>query len=105
MTQYEYAVETMPPGTLVRYVPHGADHERPPKDQPGLAPYWDITGCVMTLCNAADTACKARYLAGVYDRQTGRSLDWRDGASTSGPPLIDGRTKMRLPSPPAAGPS
>jgi hypothetical protein len=105
MTQFELDSEAMPPGTLVRYLPHGAGHERPPKEIPELAPWWDITGCVLVICLAADAACKERYLPGVYERDTGRGVDWRSGVPTTTAPLIDARTQMRVSAPTAAGPT
>jgi len=89
MTQLEFANEKLEPGALVRYAPHGTDHEHAPEDQPRLAAYWDITGCVLTLCSAADTPCKAAYLPGIYERASGRAADWRTGRPTSAEPLIE----------------
>jgi hypothetical protein len=89
MTQFEYETGPLPAGTLVRYAPHGVDHERAPEDQPRLAPWWDVTGCVLALCAPRDDTCKAAYLPGIYERTTGRAADWRSGLPTSAAPLIE----------------
>jgi len=96
MTQYEYEGSVMPLGTLVRYAPHGIDHEREPDDVPRLKPYWDITGCVLVLCRAQDAECKSQYLPGIYERGSGRAADWRTGRPTTEHALIDPASRRPL---------
>lgn len=96
MTQFEFEGESLLPGTLVRYAPHGIDHEQPPADIPALARYWPVTGCVMTLCRAGDLACHSLYLPGAFDRVSGRRVDWRTGHYASDQPLIDPATRRAL---------
>lgn len=89
MTQYEFQDLKLDPGEMVRYAPHGIDNEQAPADQPRLAAYWDLTGCVLALCTPTDVACKSAYLPGVYERHSGRAADWRTGRPTSTEPLIE----------------
>ena len=89
MTEPEFRDENLEPGTLVRYAPHGVDHELPPKDQPELLPYWHVTGCVLPMCLATDAACQARFEAGTYERATGRATDWQTERVRSAEAVID----------------
>jgi hypothetical protein len=102
MTEPEFRDENLAPGTLVRYAPHGEDHEVPPRDHPELLPYWHVTGCVLPLCLATDAACQARFLAGTYERASGRATDWQTAQVRSVEAVID--PGSLLPRRPAAEP-
>lgn len=105
MTEDEYRDAGLDPGVLVRYAPHGPEHDAPPADQPELLPYWGFTGCVMALCRQGDGVCEGRYLPGVYERATGAALDWRSAKPASMVPLINPRTQLPLPSPSPSAPT
>ena len=95
MMEDEYDDAPFVQGVLVRYAPHGPDHEHPPADRPDLLPYWSLSGCVLVLCTPQTANCASLYLPGVYERGTGRVVDWRTGTVTSAVPLIDPRSKQR----------
>lgn len=77
-------------GTLVRYSPHGARHEAPPKaDAQELALYHGLTGCVATLCRPGNRACFKRYHQGVFTKASGKPVNPKTGAIVPGVARID----------------
>jgi hypothetical protein len=95
LTEDEYQEVSLDPGLLVRYSPHGADHERPPQSRPALLPYWNVTGCILPLCGKKDPRCEVLFLTGVYERRSGRAIDWSSGQAVPGPALIEPQTFLR----------
>lgn len=90
VTHEEFAVSPYPVGALVRYSPHGADHETPPKaDADDAALFHGLTGCVALLCRAGDGACAQRYVEGVFTKADGRQVDQATGKVIPGGQRID----------------
>lgn len=77
-------------GDLVRYSPHGSDHEIPPKkDADDAALFHGLTGCVALLCHKGDRACAKRYRQGVFTKAQGRQVDLQTGQVMPGGLRID----------------
>lgn len=86
----EYADAPLVVGDLVRYSPHTAAHEPPPKaDADELALYHGLTGCVATLCAHDDAACLKRYRQGVFTKAQGTPVNPQTGALITGGVSID----------------
>lgn len=80
VTQQEYRVSPYRVGDLVRYSPHGFDHEIPPKkDAADAALFHGLTGCVALLCRQGDRDCAKRYVQGVFTKAQGEQVDLRTG--------------------------
>lgn len=90
VTRQEYRVSPYRVGDLVRYSPHGADHEIPPKpDADDAALFHGLTGCVALLCRRGDRARARRYLQGVFTKTAGRQVDVHTGRVMAGGSRID----------------
>lgn len=90
VTRQESSLAPYRVGDLVRYSPHGADHEIPPKpDADDAALFHGLTGCVALLCRKRDHACQKRYLQGVFTKAQGRQVDLRTGRVIAGGLRID----------------
>lgn len=90
VTQQEYSVSPYRVGDLVRYSPHGSDHEIPPKKgADDAALFHGLTGCVALLCRQADRACAKRYLQGVFTKTQGNQVDLHTGQVMTGGLRID----------------
>lgn len=80
VTKQEYSISPYRVGDLVRYSPHGADHEVPPgRGVDDAALFHGLTGCVALLCRSGDHSCEARYIQGVFTKAKGRQVDLRTG--------------------------
>lgn len=87
VTHQEYATSPYRPGDLVRYSPHGADHEVPPHpDADDVILFHGLTGCVALLCRQGDSKCRARYVSGVFTKSHGREVNLHTGQA-----IPDGR--------------
>lgn len=90
VTHEEFAVSPYRIGDLVRYSPHGADHEAPPRpDRDDGLLFHGLTGCVALLCRAGDRACVRRYVEGVFTKADGRQVDLATGKVIPGGLRID----------------
>lgn len=89
MQQKEYASAPYVVGDLVRYSPHGDDHEVPQGDADKLALYHGLSGCVATLCRQGDRSCYRRYEQGVFTKKTGQQINLRTGRVIPGGHRID----------------
>jgi hypothetical protein len=79
MQQEEYASAPYVVGDLVRYSPHGSDHEVPRGNADDIALYHGLTGCVATLCRQSDPACYKRYRQGVFTKMQGEQVSLQTG--------------------------
>lgn len=85
VTQQEYAVSPYRVGDLVRYSPHGSDHEIAPKrDANDIALFHGLTGCVALLCRQNDRSCQKRYLRGVFTKLQGLQVNLSTGRVIKG---------------------
>ena len=90
VTKQEYTVSPYRVGDLVRYSPHGSDHETPPKhDADDIALFHGLTGCVALLCRQDDPKCWKRYREGVFTKSQGRQVNLRTGQVVAGGRRID----------------
>lgn len=90
VTRQEADLASYRVGDLVRYSPHGDDHEIPPKkDAADAALFHGLTGCVALLCRRGDRACVKRYRQGVFTKAQGRQVDLRTGRLLAGGLRID----------------
>lgn len=90
VTRQEYVISPYRVGDLVRYSPHGADHETPPK--PGAddaALFHGLTGCVALLCRRGDHVCASRYTQGVFTKADGEQVDLQTNRVIPGGVRID----------------
>lgn len=89
MQRTEYASAPFIVGDLVRYSPHGSDHEAPKDNADDLTLYHGLTGCVATLCRQGDSACYKRYRQGVFTKAQGKQVNLQTGKLILGGLRID----------------
>lgn len=90
VTSEEYAEAPYRVGDMVRYSPHGSDHETPPRrDADDIALFHGLTGCVALLCHKNDRTCEKRYTRGVFTKAAGEQVDLHTGRVVPGGLRID----------------
>ena len=58
---------------------------------------WAGGTILRVLCNAGDNECKRQYVYGLYDKQTGRQMDWETNEPVAKGAIIDPQTGRPLP--------
>jgi len=80
----EYDTAPIHEGDLVRYSPHGAQHNAPKENTPQAWAYWKLFGCIQILCRQSDAECFKKYRYGVYRKLDGMQVDAIHGVPISG---------------------
>ncbi|MFY9180090.1 MAG: hypothetical protein WAO12_09985 [Venatoribacter sp.] len=87
LTKNEYDAAPFEPGAMVRYRPHNNDWEAPQNEEERTL-FYELTGCVATICAASDQPCQARYVSGVFNL-TGQAIQPFSNAILSPDIIID----------------
>jgi hypothetical protein len=97
MSHEEYRRLVFHEGDLVRYTPRLAGLPHPSGPAPSI--YSTLSGCIMVLCRAEDSACAAHYRTGVFRHADGVQIDPRTQQPLPGGVTIDPLSLLPKPAP------